>query len=176
MLCYIWTIINLHSHQENSHCCVVMRQILFHIMRQNVLEPPVMHQIIKHSGFLSWLIRCNYSLASEMLNTHTVIDSDKHCEIQCFWKIKSFARLPGEYEIFFLFFFFNNKHIVVCTQFMKTQKHLSVDIFPIPVIYWIELDCTMMQSHSLCLHLKQKLNGFLLIRYPHWKGNVVFIA
>lgn len=132
---------------------------------------PVMHQIIKHPSFLSWLIRYNYSLASEMLNTHTVIDLDQHWEIQCFWKIKAFACLLEDYD-----FFLNNKCIVVCTQFKKTQKHLSVDIFPIPIIYWIELDCTIMQCHSLCPHLKQKLSGFLLIRYPYWKDNIIFIA
>lgn len=105
-----------------------------------------------------------------MPNTYTDIDLDQHCEIQCFLKIKYF---PEEYD----FFFFNNKYTmyVVGTQFMKTQKHLFVDIFPIPVIYWVELDCTMMQFHSPCLHLKQKLNGFLFIRYPYWKDNV-FIA
>lgn len=75
-LCYIWTIINLHSHQENSHCCIVMREILFHITRQDVLEFSIMHKIFKHLGSLPWLIKYNYSLASEMPNAHTVIDLD----------------------------------------------------------------------------------------------------
>lgn len=32
-----------------------------------------------------------------MPNTHTDIDLDQHCEIQCFWKIKYFAE---EYDFF----------------------------------------------------------------------------
>lgn len=53
-----------------------MKQILFHIMRQDVLESSIMHKIFKHLGAFPWLIKYNYSLASEMLNTHTIIDLD----------------------------------------------------------------------------------------------------
>lgn len=45
-------------------------------MRQDVLESSITHKIFKHLGSLPQLIKDNYSLASEMLNTHTSIDLD----------------------------------------------------------------------------------------------------
>lgn len=61
-----------------------------------------------------------------MLNTHTVIDLDQHWEIQCFKKIKSFAENLLHMKSFYL----NNKHMVVCTQFMKNSETFIFWYFP----------------------------------------------
>lgn len=173
-LCYIWTIINLHSHQENSHCCIVMRQILFHIKRQNVLESSLMHQIIKHPGFLPWLIRYNYSLASEMPNTHTVIDLDQHCEIQCFWKIKSFVCLAEDTQNSFKL-----TNILLCVHSSWKLRNIYLLVFSpyqsFTGMNWTALWCSAIPSASACTWSR---NGMVSCSSgtTHWKDNVVFIA